>query len=383
MNRPIRGLVLRSALGAGGGAEKIILRTADLLDKQVCELSVCAIRRSSDHAFDFDQQCASLGIDYHELVQTSRMDRTVWSNLSQLYLSRKFDFVHAHDYKAVFYAYKLKKRFNATLIATLHGWTGHSLRERYLYYPLERRYLRKFNQVIAVSSQIKDRYIRSGGSLQQTSVLLNGIDTDKFVPCMERRKSVRDRLGISDDQTLILGLGRLEQQKRFDILMDTVKLLVSQGHNKLVAFIAGDGSLKTFLEEHLAKLGIEQHCRLIGHYNNVMELYDAADVLVQSSDYEGTPTVVVEAMAMNLPIVATDAGGTAELIRHGVHGRIVPCGSPVSLAKSIAECLNKKVKTEQFVKSARMRATDELTFRKRTETLLSHINKSLTKSTAS
>ena len=75
--------------------------------------------------------------------------------------------------------------------------------------------------------------------------------------------------------------------------------------------------------------------RFAGHCEDVIRLQHAFDLFAQSSDYEGTPNAILEAMALETPIVATRAGGTAELVADGVHGLLVPCGDPKALARAI------------------------------------------------
>ena len=86
---------------------------------------------------------------------------------------------------------------------------------------------------------------------------------------------------------------------------------------------------------------------------------------MQASDYEGTPNAVLEAMAMRTPIVATDAGGTTELIESGVHGIVVPCGSSEILARAIADLIGDPASRERFRTAARERVEGPLSFASR------------------
>ena len=92
-------------------------------------------------------------------------------------------------------------------------------------------------------------------------------------------------------------------------------------------------------------------------------------MFVQSSDYEGTPNAVLEAMAMETPVVATDAGGTAELVIDGVHGRIVPRGSADGLSGAILELMESPDRRAQYVSAARRRVEGELSFSARMQTI--------------
>ena len=95
----------------------------------------------------------------------------------------------------------------------------------------------------------------------------------------------------------------------------------------------------------------------------------AFDVFVQSSDYEGTPNAVLEAMAVETPVVATTAGGTAELLTNEVHGLLVPCGNPGALHNAIERTIADTAGTTRRVAAARQRVEHELSFEQRMKRL--------------
>jgi glycosyltransferase involved in cell wall biosynthesis len=97
----------------------------------------------------------------------------------------------------------------------------------------------------------------------------------------------------------------------------------------------------------------------------VVPLHHALDLFVQSSDYEGTPNSVLEAMAMETPIVATEAGGTAELVHDGVHGRILPIGRVDKLMYAISAAMLDPAATRRMKLRARQRVEGELSFESR------------------
>ena len=125
---------------------------------------------------------------------------------------------------------------------------------------------------------------------------------------------MRHRRGIRPHETVIGSLGRIEPIKRFDLLIEAFATLRSERPN-LRLLIAGEGSQRPILERRARDLGLGSTCRFLGHHADVAELHHAFDVFVQASAYEGTPNVVLEAMAMETPIVATDSGGTGEILR--------------------------------------------------------------------
>jgi glycosyltransferase involved in cell wall biosynthesis len=129
--------------------------------------------------------------------------------------------------------------------------------------------------------------------------------------------------------------------------------------------IAGDGSLMESLQSLRRELALEDHCQLIGHRTDVARLHHAFDVFVQSSDYEGTPNAVLEAMAFETPVVATDVGGTNELIDNGTHGVIVPPGDRTALSQAIIATLGDREAASRRAQAARQRVETTLSFRAR------------------
>ena len=361
MGDVIRVLSLCNVDGAGGGAEKIILRTAARASPDRLRITVCCLRGADDKAFDVGVRAAKMGIDYCEVVVRSKFDRSVIPALQRIVRERKIKILHAHGYKPVYCASRLARLEGIIPLSTSHGWTGHHWRERFLYYPADRLIIRTFPMAIAVSSQIRDVLLRWGCRPERIRVILNGIDPSTFHPDPSVASRVRDSLGVAPGDVVLGSVGRLEPQKRFDILLGAMKLLLPR-RPELRLFIAGDGSLKCKLLKQIRRLGLGDRCRLLGHRSDIAELYQGFDVMVQSSDYEGTPTVVVEAMALQIPIVATDAGGTTELVDDGIHGLIVPPRNPDALARAIEKTIDNREKTVGRVVAARKRVENELSF---------------------
>src|SRR5262249_44394357 len=130
----------------------------------------------------------------------------------------------------------------------------------------------------------------------------------------------------------------------------------------LVLVIVGDGSMKDSLASQILRLGLGDSCRLLGQRTDIADLHHAFDLYVQSSDYEGTPNTVLEAMALETPVVATDVGGTAELIRDAVDGVLCRAGDVNALVEAVAVALADRAKASRMAASARRRVETTLSF---------------------
>ena len=364
MNRPIRVLELRSVRGTGGGPEKTILLTAARTDRARIKVTVCYIRDARDRVFAIGERARALGVDYVEPVERGSFDPRILAELTALIASRDIDIIHAHDYKTDALTWFLARRTGAIPLSTAHGWTGHSIRERWLYYPLDKWLLVRYPRVIAVSSDVRGELLRYGARDDRVTVVLNGIDAEQFRRDPTRRLLARHALGLTSEEIAVVAVGRLEPQKRFDLLLRAFAPLAAR-RPELKLFIAGDGSSRQMLEAERERLGLGRASRLLGHVADPADIYQAADVFVQSADYEGTPNAVLEAMAFEVPIVATDAGGTRELIRHGQDGLVVPRGDESALSAAIGSVMTDRAAARYRAESARARVESDLAFKTR------------------
>lgn len=361
-------LELRSVRGTGGGPEKTILAGAAATNRQRADVTVCYLRDARDPEFHIDQRAATLSIDYTEVIERHSFDRAVWTALRDLVARRGVQIVHSHDYKTDLLGWLLAKRTGIVALATAHGWTGHSLRERLVYYPANKRLLARFPLVLAVSSQIRAEITARGADPDRVRVLLNGIDPMAFRRDPSMSQVARRQFGLPDRARVIGAVGRLEPQKRFDLLIDAFSLMRRHVPD-LRLLIAGEGSQREQLESRIRQFEFGDACRMLGHVPDVVPLHHALDVFVQSADYEGTPNAVLEAMALETAIVATDAGGTTEICRPGIDGTIVPRGDAALLAAAVERTLNDEDGRIGRVRAARRRVEHELSFERRVRTL--------------
>jgi glycosyltransferase involved in cell wall biosynthesis len=366
--QPIRILELRSVRGTGGGPEKTILYGAARSDPDRFPVTVCYIRDQRDDVFALDALARSLGVDYVEVVERHSFDLGIWPTLRRLVRTRAIDIVHAHDYKTDLLAMLLARTERVIALATAHGWTGHAPRERWLYYPADRWVLRRMPRVIAVSDDIRDRLIASGSRPTSVVTILNGIDPARFSRTPSGGSGVREELGLAPDAPVIGSVGRLEPQKRYDLLLRAFQR-IRQSTPAARLVIVGDGSQRAALDALVHSLGLDGSCILTGHRADIVDSLQAFDLFVQSSDYEGTPNAVLEAMAVEVPVVATTAGGTAQLIEDDVHGRLVAPGDSDVLASAIMSALGDPARRARWARAARRRIESELSF----ETRMRHV----------
>lgn len=166
---------------------------------------------------------------------------------------------------------------------------------------------------------------------KKSSILLNPVNLEKI--------PFRNEEAIDFSQ--IVSVARLEPQKNQDLLIEAFNL-VSKKHKNVILKIFGEGSLQGSLEKKIGELGLQDRVFLMGAKTDVLEWIKDTFCFVLSSDYEGLPNSLIEAMCMGMPCISTDCspGGARELLGNK-RGVIVPCGDKVQLADAINTFLEK------------------------------------------
>ncbi len=160
---------------------------------------------------------------------------------------------------------------------------------------------------------------------------------------------------FSEHVPLIGIIGRLSPQKGHTILLESIKLVLQK---KIVyLLIIGSGPLEFKLKEQCVILNIKEQVHFLGSRSDVLDILPLLQLVVSASLWEGFQTVLLESMALGVPVVATNVSGSRELVQTGVTGLLVPTDDPVSLAEAILKMLNNQAQAQQMAKNARQLAT--------------------------
>ena len=326
-----------TSLGVGG-AERQALAIADRMVRRGHSVALLVLKPVIKQEWPTSLPVVHLNIG-----------KTAGSLFAGMMRARRFlrefrpDVVHSHSFHANIFARLLRVlKPGFKVISTVHNvYEGSSW--RMLAYRLTDGLACR---TTAVSEAAADRFIRlKAVKAHKCIVLLNGIDTDEFAPDQVRRERTRDEMGAGESFVWI-ATGRLVAAK------DYPNMLRAFGKVRAVfpdaqLWIAGEpadrkrvktqdgrtGTVSGFVVEH----GLMEHVRLLGLRRDVPALLDGADAFVSSSAWEGMPLAVGEAMAMEKPVVATDVGGTRELV--GDAGDIVAAGDSAALATAMIDVM--------------------------------------------
>jgi glycosyltransferase involved in cell wall biosynthesis len=190
----------------------------------------------------------------------------------------------------------------------------------------------------------------------RVSLIYNGLDLERLQPAGDR--SLRRELAIPDEAPVIAVVARLQALKGHEDLLRCLPELW-EPFPLLHLLIAGQGPHEAHLRAVARELEAGDRVRFLGYRPDVRPVMDAADLLVQPSHREGLPNAVLEAMAMGLPVVATAAGGTGEVVRDEETGLLVPPGHPAALGAAVLRLLAEEGLRERLVDSARRRLEEQ------------------------
>ncbi|MBK8015290.1 MAG: glycosyltransferase [Betaproteobacteria bacterium] len=267
--------------------------------------------------------------------------------------------VHSHGYKATVYGSLVKLLRPLPFTATCHLWfmrPGSPLRMRVMV-ALELRLYRRFRTVAAVSGDIARVLALNGVDERRIAVVPNGIPLAVAPPDADRRRRLRQALGVPQDAFLVLNGGRLTEQKDQASLIRAIGCMVD-GTRPVHGLIAGEGRLRAELQRLIDEGRRGAPVRLLGFREDMSELLGAADVLALPSLDEGMPMILLEAAALGLAIVATAVGDIPTLIRDGETGLIVPRGEPDALAAALNRLRDEVGLAERLGAAARERVRD-------------------------
>jgi glycosyltransferase involved in cell wall biosynthesis len=208
--------------------------------------------------------------------------------------------------------------------------------------------------ITAVSEQIAGRLAEHGVGAK-THVVANGV-SDRFLP--KDRLASRHELQLPAEAIICLFVGMLVPVKGLDVLLQAVSQIDNE---RLLLVLVGDGPERAALEHCVEHLGLSERVKFVGacSSDDVPKWMAASDLLVLSSLSEGRPNVVLEAHASGRATVATDVGGTGELIEHEQTGLLVPPSDPVALAEALRALIDDDNRRDRMGKQARQRLLEK------------------------
>lgn len=313
-----------------GGAERIAALLALTQRRAGDEVALVSLFDAAGSWIE--DELREAGVALHFLGKRPGLDARVVPRLARVFRDLRPEVIHTHLHVLKYVV--VARRLARCRVPVAH--TVHNLAEREaegMDRPLSQLAFRRSVVPVAIGDEVA-RSIRTLYRIEPRWTVPNGIIVDDFAPKPGAGEATRASLGIDPEVPVLFTAGRLNTQKNHAGMLEAFadSRLAKLG---ALLLIAGDGDLRGDLERQASTLGLEDRVRFLGVVPNVPQLLAAADIFVLSSDWEGNPLVVMEAMAAGKPIAATAVGCVPELVSPET-GLLVQPGDMAALADGLA-----------------------------------------------
>jgi len=354
-------LFLVDGFGAGG-AEIQLLEILRNFPVDRYEITVCSLLDSGPLKKDY----LALGVNVVVFQRKHRFDFSIFYKLYNLFRQQKFDVV----IPILFYPDILGTVIGKlTGIKTIISW-AHASHENVFFKPLHRRLMYRFvmphvSCIVTVSEEMKESIIKKYNTISAKKIFVvpNAVDLNKFA------------LAKHDPDTTVIGVvARLDLVKGHTYLIQALALIKNKFPD-LQCIFSGGGTLRGQLEAEVKSCNLEKMIRFVGYQSDVPSIMAELDIFVLPSISEGLPNVILEAMAANLPVIASAVGGIPEVVGHEKTGLLVPPENPEELAKALDTLLSDLPRCKMMGQQGRKIIEQRFSRKKQVEALLAVFNR--------
>jgi glycosyltransferase involved in cell wall biosynthesis len=347
--RPLAVMMFSNAI-VRAGAEEHILELLRRLDRRLFRLHLACpdvLLGKYEEDIPKDVHVTPIMLDHVSDIRGA-------VRLARVLREQKIDVLHSHMFRASLFASPIGKLCGVpVIIETPHvreTWRKGWFKSKFI---VDRALSHFIDRYIAVS-EANSKYLvgRKGIPEKKVSVIQNGCSIERVEPSTAHPEGIRESLGFSKSDLVLLVMARLEPQKGHVILFQALSLLRAEfPHLRLICL--GTGALEDELARTVRELGLEDVVRFVGFRSNVGDWLAAADMGVLPSFYEGLPLTAVETLAAGIPLVATAVDGTPEVVIDGETGYLVPPGDPAALSEAIGRLARQPELRRKFAVAGR------------------------------
>jgi len=357
-NKPIPVLHIIKSLGRGG-AEVLLPETLSIHDKKKYEFHYIYFIPWKFQMVEEIQKhggrvtCFSANNNFKIILQARKVAAYVKEHHIQL--------IHCHLPWAGFVGRIVGKMTGVPVV-----YTEHNKWERYhkLTYYLNKISFNVQDRVIAVSEDVANSIRKHHHSERPViQVVSNGINVEKYASSYEAARDIRKELNIAPDATVIGTVSVFRKQKRLDIWLELAKALHDK-HPKTHFIIVGDGILKNEIHEKSESLQTQGYVHFVGLQTETRPYLQAMNIFMMSSEFEGLPIALLEAMSMGCMPACTAAGGIPELVKDNINGILVPVDEPGKMVERLDDFLQQPEQVKALGNAARKTVTESFSMQK-------------------
>lgn len=315
-----------------GGAEKLVINLVNKINKNKFEPIILLFYNNKNYLENLIEQ----DIKIIKLDKKRGLDLSMFKKVHNVIKEEKPDIIHAHLDTLLYlmpYLHKIKRK-----IFTVHNMANEEavgLQRLVRYACFKLKLIEPIGLSPTVSESIEQLY-----NLKNVKYVYNGINVQQYFS------------SYKTNVFNIIAVGTLKPQKNYEMMIEVAKKLKDNGLNYTL-HILGDGTLKNDISNKIHRYNLEENIILHGAVNNVSYYLSKADILISTSNYEGIPLSILEALASSLPVICTDVGGNVDLIFNGENGFLIEKGNVNKMVKSIIEIYKNEDKRKEMALNAR------------------------------
>jgi len=327
------------------GAERVVIELSKGLKLlHNCRPIVGVINSTQNPHIEVAEEARNSGIDTVIFQSGGKFDLKTISSIRRLIKRDRIDLIHCHGYKSNLYGL-LASSCKIPTVATNHNWLTPYMRLK-IYCFLDSLWIRYFDRIVAVSEEIKEVMLKKRILQDKIRVIENGIDLCRFNNEIST-ENIKRELSLNGNIKVIGTIGYLRHEKGLDYLLKAAKGIIKI--NESVKFlIVGDGPLRKYLENETINLGIQNSVIFTGYRKDIPEVLSVMDVFVLPSIQEGLPMVLLEAMAVKKPVVASKVGDVPKVIQDNKNGILVEPRNVLELEYAITDLINDQLKARNL-----------------------------------
>lgn len=344
------------------GPGRTILDCAESLQEMGCRFVIGTFANVHGEESAYAAEARRRNLEVLILRESGQFDWRVFAQLLKAMKAIRVDIVHTHDLRSNVVGLLCARWYRKPVITTVHGWIANTTKRK-IYRALDKGLLRFFDAIVAVSSRTKELIERAWIAGSRITVINNALKVEQYIPDRSDQ-SYRAELGIDEKTILVANIGRLSPEKgHLEFLQAGRELLQTHANIKLVLIGVGPEQLR--LERFVSDNGMTKNVVFAGFRNDMKRVYNSLDLVVQSSYTEGMPNVVLEALLMKVPVIASDVGGTAEIIEHEKTGILIQPGQQAELVREMCDFVANPLKHKAMALLGRDVVMDRFNHQKR------------------
>jgi glycosyltransferase involved in cell wall biosynthesis len=329
------------------GAERWVLALVNNSNPELVRHDLVVTQESANQDLEIVNQFPTQAGMAHKIAMKSRFDLKAITRLCKIIKDRKIDVIHTHGYKSDILGLIAARKMGIKCVSTPHGFGLPSSLKLKVFIRLGTWMLKYFDKVVPLSMQLKDEVVAFGIPINKIEYIQNGVDLSE----VEKYRLTKQPKS-EQDKKIIGFIGQIIPRKKIKDLLDVFEA-VHRELPKTELQILGDGESRAEIEEYAKTLNSFNAIQFLGFRYDRMEYLKQFDIFAMTSEDEGIPRCLMEAMGMELAVAAYDIPGIDQLVEHEKTGLLAQFGDTETLTRYWIELLTDLEKSNQLAKRAR------------------------------